>query len=170
MSYNKSKLDIFKEINELNYKENNNLLELFSSYVYLKNPDYKYNESYLLDIIPEFWENIKLYSTKVSFKNELLNKIKEINIDPEYKLIVVIDDFWILEFNNKNVENNTWDVNISEQPDLNSIDKDKTYLKCKFCNSQNKIFSDYFISKDNKELIKFVCNAINLFVRKGDKL
>jgi len=41
------------------------LLDLFATYVYMTNPDYKYNETYLKDMIPRFWSNVDKYNSKV---------------------------------------------------------------------------------------------------------
>lgn len=148
------------------------LLELFATYIYLTNPDYKYNETYLKDMIPEFWTNVEKYNLKVDFRDKILNEVQKIHIPNGVKcqFTLQIDDTWELRFDNT-YEDSTgeWIRTISEIPKLNSVDNNKTYIKCQFNNGQGNVFSDYLVSDDNVKLIKFATDSIKSFIdRLGD--
>lgn len=148
------------------------LLELFATYVYLTNPDYKYNETYLKDMIPEFWVNVEKYNLKVELREKLLKAVQKVYIPNSVKcqLCIKIDDTWELRFDNTSEESTVeWIRTISEMPKLNSVDSNKTYVKCQFNNGQGSIFSDYLVSDDNVKLIKFVTDSVKSFIdRLGD--
>lgn len=148
------------------------LLELFATYIYLTNPDYKYNETYLKDMIPEFWVNVEKYNLKVEFREKLLKAVQKVHIPKSAKcqLTIQIDDTWELRLDNT-YEDSTdeWIRTISEIPKLNSVDNNKTYIKCQFNNGQGNVFSDYLVSDDNVKLIKFATDSIKSFIgRLGD--
>lgn len=148
------------------------LLELFATYIYLTNPDYKYNETYLKDMIPEFWLNVEKYNLKVELREKLLKAVQKVHIPNSTKcqLNIQIDDTWELSFDNTS-ENSTgeWIRTISEMPKLNSADNTKTYIKCQFNNCQGSVFSDYLISDDNLKLIRFATDLVRSFIdRLGD--
>lgn len=148
------------------------LLELFATYVYLTNPDYKYNETYLKDMIPEFWVNVEKYNLKVELREKLLKAVQKVHIPNSAKcqFNIRMDDTWELSFDNT-YEDSTgeWIRTISEMPKLNSVDNKKTYIKCQFNNGQGSVFSDYLISDDNLKLIKFATDSVISFIdRLGD--
>lgn len=143
------------------------LLELFATYVYWTNPDYKYNETYLKDMIPEFWTNVEKYNLKVDFRDKMLNEVQKINIlnGVKCQFTIQIDDTWELRFDNT-YEDSTgeWIRTISEIPKLNSVENKKTYIKCQFNNGSENVFSDYLVSDDKVKLIKFVTDSIKSFI------
>lgn len=148
------------------------LLDLFATYVYLTNPDYKYNETYLKDMIPEFWINVEKYNLKVGFRDRMLKEVQKIHIPigKKCQLCIQIDDTWELRLDNTSEESTgEWIRTISEMPKLNSVDTIKTYVKFQFNNSQGNVFSDYLVSDDNVKLIKFATDSIKYFIdRLGD--
>ena len=152
--------------------QNEGLLELFATYVYLTNPDYKYNETYLKDMIPDFWINVEKYNLKVEFREKLLMTVQKVHIpnSAKCKLNIQIDDTWEISFNNAYEDRpGEWIRTISEMPKLNSVDNKKTYIKCQFNNGKGSVFSDYLISEDNLKLIKFATDSIRSFIeRLGD--
>jgi hypothetical protein len=95
-----NKITKLKKYNETS--NNKQLLDLFATYVYWTNPDYKYNETYLKDMIPEFWINVEKYILKIEFREEMLIEIKSIQIPKELRcqLSIQIDDTWELIFDN----------------------------------------------------------------------
>ena len=148
-------------------KENYNLLNLFATYVFWSNPDYKYNETYLKDMIPKFMINIKRYSLKLEFREKILEEIQKIEVPQNFKckLLIQIDGIWELKFENIYEDSiGKWIKTISETPKLNSVDNNKIYVKCQFNNSQGISFSDYLLSDDNLKLIKFVTDSVRFFI------
>lgn len=148
------------------------LLELFATYVYLTNPDYKYNETYLKDMIPDFWINVEKYNLKVEFREKLLMAVQKVHSlnSARCQLNIQIDDTWEISFDNAYEDSlGEWKRTISEMPKLNSVDNKKTYIKCQFNNGKGSVFSDYLISDDNVKLIKFATDSIKSFIdRLGD--
>ncbi len=143
------------------------LLDLFATYVYMTNPDYKYNETYLKDMIPGFWRNVDKYNSKVEFREKILEEIQKCKIaeNVEWWLNIQIDETWELRFDNVSKgSTGKWKRMISETPKLNSIDTKKTYVKCQFSNGQGSAFSDYLTSEDNEKLKKFAIDAVKSFV------
>lgn len=143
------------------------LLELFTTYVYLTNPDYKYNETYLKDMIHKFFIDIEKYNLKVNFRDEILDKVQKINIPNNVRcqIIIQIDDTWEVKFNNIYEDtNDKWIRTITEIPKLNFVDNNKTYVKCQFNNKQGSVFSDCLVSDDNVKLINFVIEYIKVFI------
>ena len=171
MGDREERLKCINEIKELSkYKKSHQkegLLKLFATYVYLTNPDYKYNETYLKDMIPDFWINVEKYTVKVDFRDKIFCEIQKIHIPNcvKFNFNIQIDDTWELIFDNLRDESaRKWAKKISEMPNLNSVANNKTYVKCQFNNSQGKFFSDYLVSDDNLKLIKFVTDSIRFFI------
>lgn len=143
------------------------LLDLFATYVYMTNPDYKYNETYLKDMIPGFWSNVDKYNSKVEFREKILKEIQKCQISESLncQLCIQIDETWELRFDNIS-EGSTgeWKKTISEMPKLNSVDTKKTYVKCQFSNGQGIVFSDYLVSEDKEILKKFATDSVKSFI------
>ncbi|MCE5284521.1 MAG: hypothetical protein LLG02_01545 [Pelosinus sp.] len=165
----------FEVLNSLNkllqHKETaqkTELLKLFTSYIYMSNPDYKYNETYLTDMIPAFWLNIEKYTRKVSFRENLIGMLKKIEIKDEYKckLSIQIDETWELEFNSlaEKLERK-WYSKITENPKINAVDREKIYVKCQF-NDQNMVFTDYMESENSNTLLDFTSNSVEAFLKR----
>ncbi|SHJ08837.1 hypothetical protein SAMN02745751_01737 [Dethiosulfatibacter aminovorans DSM 17477] len=148
------------------------LLDLFVTYVYLTNPDYKYNETYLKDMIPKFWINVEKYNLKVELREKMLKEIqkKQIPEGTKCQLCIQVDDTWELRFDNTAEGSiGKWIRTMSEIPRLNSVDNKKTYIKCQFNNGQGSVFSDYLVSDDNVKLIKFAADSVKSYIdRLGD--
>ncbi len=143
------------------------LLDLFATYVYYTNPDYKYNETYLKDMIPVFWDNVEKYSLKVEFREKMLKEIPKIKIlqGVELHLSIQIDDTWELKFDKPSeASTGEWIRRICEIPRLNAVDTNKTYVKCQFNNGQGCVLSNYLVSEDNLKLIKFATDSIKSFI------
>lgn len=142
------------------------LLELFSTYVYLANPDYKYNETYLKDMISGFWENIEKYSVIVSFRNELVSVLKKIEIKSSFKckLTITIDELWELHYDNISEKGESKWVNlVSENPRLNLIDSEYVYVKYNF-DGENHKFTHYLEMKDHNEIKSLTKKYIESFL------
>ncbi len=149
--------------------QNTELLELFANYIYMTNPDYKYNETYLKDMIPTFWRNIEKYTGKVDFREKLINMLEKIKIKDEYKcqLSIQIDKMWELEFNSLAEKlDKKWDRKIAENPKLNAVNRENIYINCQFNNGQNMVFTDYMESKNRNELLDFVSNSVESFLKR----
>lgn len=143
------------------------LLDLFATYVHMTNPDYKYNETYLKDMIPEFWSNVDKYNAKVEFREKMLNEIQKCLISESVKchLCIQIDETWELRFDNiSEGSTSEWKRTVSEMPKLNSVDVKKTYVNCQFSNGMGVVFSDYLISEDKDKLRKFASDSVKSFV------
>jgi hypothetical protein len=174
MSDKLNKFDIFNNLAKLSKHmetaQKTELLELFASYVYLTNPDYKYNETYLRDMIPAFWNNIEKYTDKVCFREKLIDELEKVEISDEYKcqLCIQIDETWGIEFNS--LSEKKWKREILKTPNLNAVDREKIYVKCQFSNGQNTFYTDYKESKDTNELIQFVISSVKSFVQRLGKV
>ncbi len=148
------------------------LLNLFATYIYMTNPDYKYNETYLKDKISVFWEQIEIYKYKVEFRDEILKKIKNIAIldSIKCKLSIQIDEVWELQYDSVSKDNNTgWIESICENPNLKSVDRKKWYIKCHFVDNHGIIFSDYLVSNDKNELLNFTSESVSAFVSRMEE-
>lgn len=176
MSDKLRKFDIFNNPSRLsNHQEtaqNTELLELFASYVYMTNPDYKYNETYLRDMIPTFWNNVEKYTNKVGFRENLIDMLEKVEINDEYKcqLCIHIDEMWEIEFNSLfEKSEKKWKRKISETPNLKTVDREKIYVKCQFSNGQNIVFTDYMESNNSDKLERFVKKSVESFlIRLGE--
>lgn len=171
-----SRLKCINELEELNiqneFNEGTKLLELFSTYVYLTNPDYKYNETYLKDMIAEFWTNIEKYHSKVKFRDKIFHSVNGL-LTPNKsncQFIIQIDETWELRMDSTTEKKSSeWIRVVSPIPHLNSVSNDKTYIKFQFDNLQGNIFSEYRVinNKDSEkedELIRFINKAIIDFI------
>lgn len=169
-----NKFDVFNNLSKLSkHKETaqkTELLELFASYVHMINPDYKYNETYLKDMIPSFWNNVGKYTNRVSFREKLINELEKVEINDDYmcQLSIQIDETWEIEFNS--LSEKKWKRKILETPNLNAIDREKIYIKCKFSNSQNIVSTDYMDSKNSDKLVRFVISSVESFVQRLGKV
>ena len=145
------------------------MLDLFATYVYMTNPDYKYNETYLKDMIPGFWSNVDKYNSKVEFREKMLKEIQKCQISESVncQLCIQIDETWELRFDNISEGSaGEWKRTISEMPKLNSVDTQKTYVKCQFNNGHGSVFSDYLVSEDKEKLKKFATDSVKSFVER----
>ena len=141
------------------------LLNLFATYVYMTNPDYKYNETYFKDMISMFWSNLEKYKKKLEFREKLRDKINNYLVSNTEKcqLNIQIDETWELKYDNfSDINKGKWQRAICEIPIFNFAGKEKIYLKCRFSNDQGFVFSDYLVSKDEEKLIKFASISLNL--------
>ncbi|HHX59333.1 MAG TPA: hypothetical protein GX707_01115 [Epulopiscium sp.] len=173
MNEKKRSVESFNDSKQLaeaiNTDKNTELLNLFATYVYMTNQDYKYNETYLRDMIPGFWGNIQKYHAKVLFCEYLLSEVEKMVMPRavKYRLTIIIDETWELRFKNIPEEKKSkWEKVISAIPKLNAIDKKKIYVQCRFCDSEDVIFSDYLMSGDQEQLVQFVKGSIEIFIRK----
>lgn len=135
------------------------LLDLFTTYIYLTNPDYKYNETYLKDMILGFWYDVSKYVDKLELREKILAKIKLVTIPNEIKIRIQIDETWDLNYNGSN-----WEMVIADMPKLTAVDAKKTYVKCKFINEHGIFFSDYDVFDKEGEIIKFVADTIKVVI------
>lgn len=145
------------------------LLELFASYIYLTNPDYKYNETYLKDMIPMFWNNIEKYISKVSFRDNLINMLEKIVIKDACKcqLKIQIDELWEIEFDSLSEKcERKWENKISEIPKLNAVDRENIYVKYHYKDGQNMVLNDYLESNDRSKLLNFTKSSIDSYLER----
>lgn len=169
------RLECLNKLSELSkHKKTPNkegLLDLFATYIYLINPDYKYNETYLKDMIPGFWSNVEKFNSKVEFRESMLIEIHKSQIPESVncQLCIQIDETWELIFDNI-LEGSIgeWKRTISELPKLNTVDTKKTYVKCQFNNGQGSVFSDYLVSEDKEKLKKFAIDSIKSFINRPE--
>ena len=141
------------------------LLDLFTTYIYMTNPDYKYNETYLKDMIPSFWNAVSIYTNKLDLREKILNKVQPITTsnDIGFQIQIQLDETWELNYiSDSNSKKKYWEKKISDNPKLNSVDYKKTYIKCKFMDINGICFSDYIVADVESDIIQFVINLIKL--------
>ncbi len=161
-----------KNINELKKfrklkatQEKVDLLDLFTTYIYLTNPDYKYNVTYLIDLIPGFWNDVSIYTNKLELREKILKNVQPITISNviKFQIQIQLDETWELNYNCDTKETRSnWEMRISDTPKLTSVDYKKTYVKCKFMDNHGIYFSDYIVADAEDDIIQFVVNSINL--------
>lgn len=161
-----------KNINELEkmkkQKENQqktDLLDLFTTYIYMTNPDYQYNETYLKDMIPDFWNNVSIYTKKLEIREKISKSVQPITImnDIKFKIQIQLDETWELNYTYDTKESKgDWEMRIADIPNLTAVDYNKTYVKCNFSDNQYICFSDYIVADNDDDIIDFVMKSINL--------
>jgi len=161
-----------KNINELEKikkqketQQKADLLDLFTTYIYMTNPDYKYNETYLKDMIPSFWNDVSIYTKKLEIREKILKNVQSITIsnDIKFQIQIQLDETWELKYNCDTKESiGNWEMRISDAPNLTSVDYEKTYVKCNFTDKHDIYFSDYTVKDNDDDIIEFVVKSINL--------
>ncbi len=117
-------------------EQNDDLLKLFSTFI-SSNRDFKYNHSYLLDSIPDFWEHVDTFQKKRTFCQELAKawqkKYTSLNdwvvfvdnafvIDSSFHTSLIIDSCSVSESQQQNA------YKILETFNLFSLDRDIVQL------------------------------------------
>lgn len=151
------------------------LLKLFATYVYMVNPDYKYNETYLKDMIPAFWVDVETYYDRLLFCDKLLKTIQATKAEEGFS--IEVDDTWKLA--SKERSRGKWQIMESEECKIKEVNAEKIYIKCHYTSRQGTVYSDYRvfdylvsdhkgagkeISDEQKKMIKFVTDFIDLYM------
>lgn len=169
MGENENRLKIINELEKIKkqkeIQQKVDLLDLFTTYIYMTNPDYKYNETYLKDMIPSFWRAVSIYTNKLELREKILNKVQPITTsnDIGFHIQIQLDETWELKYiYDQNCKRSSWEKRISDTPKLNSVDYKKTYVKCKIMDDLGTCFSDYLISGIDSDILNFIVDSINL--------
>lgn len=159
------------------------LLELFSKYVYLDNPNYKYNETYLIDLIPKFQDFINIYKCRLKFYekmikdldedveiNTALNKYINMNKENKFSIDLVIDDFYCIKLN---ALTPNWEKSIIKNNNLKLVKNKELlfYVKllCGVISSEESItFSKHYETNETNKLIDNIKLDLKNFILNGE--
>lgn len=142
MKVNKYLEDKLKILDSLSFSQlNNELIEIYSFYLYNYNEEYLYNETYLNDYFDKFKLFYNNYNLLKNYINNLIDALNETKSKDIQDKIIVINRIWVIRFS---VISNTYELKVKDTSEYNLIFCNEIFIELYTIDSEYQLANLFY--------------------------